>query len=109
VNVRLRRRGPLALLLVGAALGVLVGAGGLVVARTHVTRMRYQLMELQSAALELRGEVEKLSIEAAALGAPDRLEREARRLGLQYPEPGQVLLVHPEPGPTRLAAAGARP
>jgi cell division protein FtsL len=93
VNVRLRRSGPLARLLWFTALGLLIGAGVIVWARTEVTRLRYQLMQAYETETLLRDEVEKLRVEAAALAAPERLVKEALALGLRYPEPGQVVAV----------------
>jgi cell division protein FtsL len=111
VNVRLRKSGPLARLLGFATLGLLVGAGVIVWARTEVTRLRYQLMQAYETESLLRDEVEKLRVEAAALAAPERLEKEARALGLRYPEPGQVVAVslgEPQAEP-RDAHAGGLP
>ena len=108
MNVRLRRRGPLFVWGLAAVLGSLLGATCLVWARTEITNLRYRLHRLVEAGADLEAEVEKLRIEAAALRAPDRIERQARALGLVYPEPGQVVRIDVEPRAPRAVAAGPR-
>jgi cell division protein FtsL len=103
VNTQLRAGGSLQRALVATAIGVLLGAGALVWTRTAILSLQYQLARLVDREAELRGEVEKLEIEVAALSAPARVEREARALGLREPQPGQVLRVATGDG----AAGGA--
>lgn len=91
MNTPLRVAGPVQRALVATAIGVLLGAGALVWTRTEILSLRYQLARGVDRAGELRGEVEKLSVEVAALSAPARVERQARALGLGDPQPGQVL------------------
>jgi cell division protein FtsL len=91
VNVRLRRRGPLFVWVLAAVAGGLLGAAAVVWARTEITGSRYRLTSLLDRRAALEAEVEKLRIEAAALSAPERVEPRARKLGLRYPEAGQVV------------------
>jgi cell division protein FtsL len=93
VNVRLRRRGPLFVWGLAVVVGGLLAAAALVWTRTEITRSRYRLTRLLERRANLEAEVEKLRIEAAALSAPDRVERRALELGLRYPEAGQVVLL----------------
>jgi cell division protein FtsL len=93
VNTQVRRGGPVQRALVATAIGVLLGAGALVWTRTEILSVRYHLARLFDSEAELRAEVEKLEVEVAALGAPARIERQARALGLREPQPGQVVRV----------------
>lgn len=108
MNVRIRKGGPLAALALFTALGVLVGAGALVWTRTEITRHRYELMRLHKAESRMRGQVEKLRIESAALAAPERIERRARRLGLRYPRAGEVTAIRLSEPRELLAADASR-
>lgn len=91
MNARLRRGGPALRVLVATAVGLGLGAGALVWTRTEIMSLRYERAALLERGAELREEVEKLRVEAAALSAPDRIERSARKLGLRYPSAGQVI------------------
>ncbi len=82
LNARLRRGGPVLRLLMSVAVGIIVGAGALVFARTEMTSMRYRLSHLLEAESELRTQVDKLRVEVAALSAPERVEPRAVELGL---------------------------
>ena len=93
MNVRLRRDGPLFRLFGPAVLAVATAAAAVVWARTEVTTLRYEYADLLEIQGRLRVEVEKLQVERAALGAPDRIEAGARRLGLGDPRPEQVVLL----------------
>jgi hypothetical protein len=93
VNVRLRK-GERLLPLLGPAVIALAIASGLVVwTRLEITSLRYQMAELLGRESEVRGKVEKLRIEAAALGSPERIERMGRARGLTEPRPEQVLVL----------------
>jgi cell division protein FtsL len=102
VNARLRRGGSWLRIALGTALGVALGAGSLVWTRTEILTLRYELANLHTEEKQLRGEVEKLKLEAAALAAPDRIESLARALGLRYPKSGEVIHL------SRLGHGGAR-
>ena len=93
MNIRLQHGGPGLRILLAAAVGLSLGAGLLVYTRTEVYSLSYRLSALVSREAQLRGRVEKLRLEAAALAAPGRLESEARALGLTYPDPGQIVLL----------------
>ena len=93
MNTRLQHTGPLARLLLAAALGVALGAGALVWTRTELLSLRYERENLARREAQLRNEVEKLRVEEAALTSQERIEEHADRLQLRYPAPGQVLRV----------------
>lgn len=93
MNARLRRGGPLLRAALASALGLAVAAGAVVWTRTEILALRYELSRLFESEASLRNEVEKLRVEAAALTAPDRVERRARELGLRYPQPGEVIFL----------------
>ena len=59
--------------------------------RTEILSLRYEHASLLERESELLGEVEKLRVEAAALSAPERIERRAQALGLRYPRAGQII------------------
>jgi len=105
LNARLRKSGPGLSLVLAGALGVIIGAALLVVARTHVISLRYELADSLAREAALIDEIEKLRVEAAALVSPERLLPAARELGLDYPEPGQILNLR-GPEPTDVAAGG---
>jgi cell division protein FtsL len=80
--------------LLGPAAITLALACGLVAwARVHLTSLRYQHADLIRQTEIVRGEVEKLRIEAAALSAPDRIEQLARKQGLIVPKAGQIVVL----------------
>ena len=103
LNARLRRSGPWLAYVLAGALGVIVGAASLVIARTEVISLRYALAERLAEEAALIEETEKLRVEAAALRAPDRLLPAARALGMTWPEPGQIVALE-TPRPTDVAA-----
>ena len=105
MNVRLRRRGPLFAWVLAAVAGGLLGAAAVVWARTEITGSRYRLTSLLDRGAALEAEVEKLRIEAAALSAPERVEPRARKLGLRYPETGQIVPLEAPRGPSSDVAA----
>ena len=110
MNARLRRSGRLQRALIAIALGGLVGASALVWTRTDIISTRYRLGVLMERQAELAVQVEKLTVEVAALSTPDRIERRALKLGLRYPEPGQVLRTTARAEVGRVAPAdGVRP
>ena len=91
MNVRLRKGGWLGRLL-GPGIVLLGTAVGLTVwARTEATAHRYRISVLREQEAAIRVDVERLRTEVAALAAPDRIEREARRGGLTHPRPGQIV------------------
>jgi cell division protein FtsL len=92
VNTRVRRSSPLLSYALLTAMGLAAGAAALVWTRTEILSLRYEQSRLLGRVAELRGEVEKLRVEEAALSAPDRIERRARVLGLRYPAAGQVIV-----------------
>ena len=102
MNTRLRRGGPLLRILLATAVGISIGLGVLVWTRTQIVSLRYSLTRLAERESQLRGEVEKLRVEAAALSGPQRIETKARSLGLRYPGPRQVVRL-----PVGDVAAGA--
>ena len=102
MNLRLQRGGPLLRILLVTALGISLGSGLLVWTRTRIVSLDYRLTRLVDLESELRGDVEKLRVEAAALASPERIETRARSLGLRYPAAGQVIRL-----PTIDVAAGA--
>ena len=91
MNAPLRRAGRVQRALIATALGVALGAGALVWTRTEILSLQYHLARLVDLEATLRAEVEKLSVEVAALSSPARIERRARALGLRDPSPGQVV------------------
>ncbi len=93
MNSPVRAGGTLQRALVATAIGVLLGAGALVWTRTEILSLQYHLARLVDHEAELRAEVEKLTVEVAALSSPARVERQARALGLRDPSPGQVVQV----------------
>jgi len=107
VNVRLRRGSPLLQAVLFGIVGVVVGMIGLVWTRHEITRLRYRLGEVTQERSALRAELEKLRIEVAATSAPERIEQRALRLGLRYPEPGQVIHLGADAQPE--VAAGPPP
>jgi cell division protein FtsL len=105
VNVRLRRGGPLLRAVLFGMFGLVIGMIGLVWTRHEITRLRYRLGELTHERAEVDAEVEKLLIEVAAASSPQRIEQRASRLGLRYPEPGQVIHVGTAPARPEVGAA----
>lgn len=91
LNSRLQKQRPWFGGLVALALGVIAASGVLVYVRTYVTSMRYELGRRVSHEHELSLVVERLRVEVAALGAPERIEPRAFDLGLIYPTPDQVV------------------
>ena len=90
MNRRLESPGPFLRLALAATLGLAIGAATLVWAHTRIVSLRYERVELIQEEARLREELERLRLERAALAAPERIERLARRLGLEHPAPGQV-------------------
>ncbi len=107
LNVRLRRGSPLLRALLCGMLGLVVGMIGLVWTRHEITRLRYRLGEVTQERALLDAELEKLRIEVAATSAPQRIEQRALRLGLRYPEPGQVIRLDSAPSRPEVGAAQA--
>lgn len=76
-------------------LALVVGLGMIHVwSRMQVLTLRYRLTGAQARVEQLRQQVNRLELQAAAQLAPDRLEQVAKTvLGLQLPLPGQVVIV----------------
>ena len=91
MNSHVRVAGRIQKALVATAIGATLGAGLLVWARTEIRSLQYRLTRLVDHETTLRAEVEKLSVEVAALSAPARIEKRARALGLRDPAPGQLV------------------
>lgn len=100
MNVRLRKGGRLLSLLGPVVIAFAIASGLIVWTRTEIISLRYRLVELLDRESTVRGEVEKLRIEAAALGSLERVERMGRAQGLTEPRPEQVVLLskHRKPG-----------
>ncbi|MCP4007094.1 MAG: hypothetical protein GY725_23175 [bacterium] len=111
LNSRLKPGGFVLHVLLSIAVGVMIGAGALVLARTKMTSLRYELSGLMKAESELSEQVDKLRVEVGTLSSPERVEPAAVELGMTYPEPGQVIdLPVPNTSFTREARAfEARP
>ena len=91
LNLRLRRSGAwLSAMLIGVV-SFHSGLGLMVWVRTQINSLNIQLTRLAGHETQLRGDVEKLRIEHAALSAPDRIHRLARSQGLRYARPGQIV------------------
>ena len=91
VNLRLKRGGRWLGILLATVVGISIGSGALVWTRTHIVSLHYRLTRLGELETQLRRDVEKLRLEAAALASPRRIEAKARSLGLGYPKAGQVV------------------
>ncbi len=91
MNARLSVGGPLLRVILATVLGIAIGSAALVWTRTRVVSLRYELARRVNEHADLRADVEKLRVEVAALSSPDRIEAEARQLGLRYPRAGQIL------------------
>ncbi len=74
---------------------------------SEATQRGYQLRQLRAEVADLRRERDQLRYRLASLRAPDRLEREARAIGLQPPATDQLAAVALPP--RALAAAPQRP
>ena len=103
LNTRLRQAGPWLHALLAVAVGTILAAGAVVAVRTEITSLRYSLSSLRDREAKLRGRVELLQVEAAALRAPERIRSRIGALNLGPPEPGQIVRLRiPE-----VAAGGA--
>ena len=96
-----------------AALAVLLGSLLLYVTQgIQVIRMGYEIDALQDRYRVLKAERGRLEVELASLRGLQAIERDAvERLGMVFPEPGQVIVVRGEGAgfpPAAGAAAGAR-
>jgi hypothetical protein len=85
-----RRRGAVAFALVTSLL-VAAMVLGLVVLNVMVSESSFRLDELSNRVARLERRVEIRRLEAARLSAPDRLARQAHRLGLVVPDPRSVV------------------
>jgi cell division protein FtsL len=113
-NVGVRRerlrlgRGPLVVWI----LATLVLLGSLLLYVTQgiqVIRMGYEIDRLQNRFREVKAERERLEVELASLQDLATVQREAvERLGMVFPDPGQVVVVRSgTPAPLGRAASGA--
>lgn len=86
-------RALIAWLTVGVTLGVAVGVGH-VWLRLKVVDLGYRLSATRQVIEKLEREGHELTLEAATLDAPSRLEEVARvRLGMMHPEKGQEVVL----------------
>jgi len=99
VNARLRGGGTSLRIALAAAVGIVCGAGLLVWSRTELMTLSYDLTHLVEQEGALRRDVEKLKVESAALSARERIESRARRMGLRYPQPEQIVHLSRGQGP----------
>lgn len=91
------------------ALSVLLGCLLLYVTQgIQVIRMGYEIDRLQNRFRAVKAERERLEVELASLQDLGTVQREAvERLGMVFPEAGQVVVVRASAGvPTALAASG---
>jgi cell division protein FtsL len=81
---------------------------GIVSLQALVSQTAFRMQALQQQDQRLQQRYDELRLEAAQLSAPDRVEREASRLGFEYPSPERVhtIVVHTRPG-GRDGSAGA--
>jgi cell division protein FtsL len=86
-----------------ALVGLAIGAGAVVWARTRIFVLRYEFTALVEREAELHGDVEKLRVEVAALSAPERIVERATALGLRYPERGEVIVLEGAAAPRFVA------
>ncbi|HER63648.1 MAG TPA: cell division protein FtsL [Desulfobacteraceae bacterium] len=62
--------------------------------RVQVTSLEYEISRIEDSLRSSRQEMAQLTLEAATLSSPDRIERVARKeLGLRLPVPEQVITV----------------
>ena len=62
--------------------------------RVQVTSLEYDISEIENELRRSRQQMAQLTLEAATLSSPDRIERVARQeLGLRLPVPEQVITV----------------
>ncbi len=103
MNARIQRSGPLVRAAIAAMVGLAIGAGAVVWARTRIFVLRYELTALVEREAELHGDVEKLRVEVAALSTPERIVERATALGLRYPERGEVIVLEGAAAPRFVA------
>ena len=104
---RLRR--SLGVAIVGAVCFVLPALAVVAVRVQHV-HLAYQLDALRSERSRVETVIRQLEVEVATLGAPRRVEAQARQLGLGFPAPQQVRIAREfvAGGSGASAARGAR-
>ena len=93
MNARLRPAGRVLPILLALAFGAATAAGTMVWMRIQLQRQRNELVELTQRHRDLLADLERLEIQAAALAAPKRIEREAARIGLVHPDRDQVVRI----------------
>lgn len=72
----------------------LVSALLLTAARLEITRLRYDLSELNRQRQSVGAEVARLEVEAATLASPKRIESMAREMGFVYPSRDAVVVLN---------------
>jgi cell division protein FtsL len=82
-----RRRLPF-LIVAFALTAVLVT--GVVSLQAMASQTAFRMQALQDSNRHLQQRYDELRLEAAQLSAPERVEKEARRLGFEYPAPDRV-------------------
>jgi cell division protein FtsL len=107
VNARIQRSSPRVRAAMAAMVGLAVGAGAVVWARTRILVLRYELTSLVEREAELHGDVEKLRLEVAALTTPERIVERAASLGLRYPVAGEVIVLEGAGAPRFVAGRAA--
>jgi cell division protein FtsL len=65
----------------------------LTAARLEITRLRYDLSELNRQRQSVGAEVSRLEVEAATLASPKRIESMAREMGFVYPSRDAVVML----------------
>jgi cell division protein FtsL len=65
----------------------------LTAARLEITRLRYELSDLNRQRQSVSAEVARLEVESAALASPKRIERMARDMGFVYPNRDWVVML----------------
>jgi len=99
VNTRLRSGGPWLRGLLAGAIGISFACGLVVWTRIEIRSLRYRASRLLQHETQLQVDLQQLRVEVAALSAAQRIEREARELGLGYPANGQIThLPQAQPG-----------
>ncbi len=65
----------------------------LTASRLEITKLHYQLSDLHRQRQAMLADVERLRVEARALGSPRRIEKLARDAGFTYPDRDSVVVL----------------
>ena len=92
----------------GAVLAVSVLVLGTVSLQAVLSETSFEMRELSRKATRLQSEYSRLKLQVAELSSPERVAREARKLGLTIPTRVRTLSVElpPGAGPRQLASVG---